>query len=59
MRATKYTLEIEAQGLSKDVFAGMLVQVADGLACEVTQGEYRFDDGDSVFWKVTSEEVEF
>lgn len=59
MKAVKYTLEIEAQGLSKDVFAGMLSQVLDGLACEVVQGEYRFDDGDSVFWKITTERVEF
>lgn len=59
MKATKYTLEVMTQGLSKDIFSAMLTQVSDALAAEIVQGEHKYDDGDSVFWRVTAEEVEF
>ena len=59
MKATKYTLQIELQALSKDCLPGILQQVMDGLQREVVKSQIRFDDGDTANWEIISEEVEF
>lgn len=59
MKATKYTLDVHSEGLSKEVFYALLHRVAEEFAQEVTSGRLQMDDGDLIEWHITSVEVTF
>ena len=59
MKATKYTLKIEAEALSMDCMYGLLIDAAQKIAEEATGGELVMDDGDVVRWTTETKQVEF
>ena len=59
MQATKYTLTINADALSKDVFNALVLQALEVMSKEIPNGRLSYDDGDSVSWNVNEEKIEF
>lgn len=59
MKANKFQLDVQCYALSKDVFEGMLMKVLEELNNNTIGGLIDYDDGDTLMWKIQSEEVEF
>ena len=59
MRATKYTLSITLEALSKDCFPGMLSDVQDALARGIVTFKVRHDDGDYIAYDTQKQQVSF
>lgn len=59
MKATKYTLNIEIQVLSKDTIPGLLIELEGVILKENDNGSIVKADGDQVTWMLKSEPVEF
>lgn len=59
MQATKYTLQINIECLSKDSMFGLISKACDQISDEVDSGTLHHDDGDEVSWEITTEQVEF
>lgn len=59
MKAIKYMLTVEAEGLDVAVFRGLLHDVLDGLENQKMSGKSEYLDGDVVEWSIETEEVKF
>ena len=57
MKATKYTLTIDVNALSKDCFKDLVVQALRLIENEVDSGSLSMDDGDNVAWCIESQNV--
>lgn len=58
MKITKRTIQITIEVFSMDSVLAMLGDVAREYENEATSGTLTMDDGDTVTWKTTHEEVE-
>jgi len=59
MNAMKFTVSIEAEVLSLDSVATLLIKVADQIANECPQGRLSFEDGDCIEWNTKLTAVGF
>lgn len=59
MKATKYTLTIKVEVLSRDSVPALVQDVMNNFQGEATSGNLHLDDGDEVTWKTETKEVEF
>ena len=59
MKATKYTLLIKAEALSRATFVSLVMEACNRLDSEHIVGSICMDDGDTVEWGIKTESVEF
>jgi len=59
MEATKWTVNVAAEGLSVQVFKNLLIEVIDSIEREVYSGDIVYQDGDNVHWEVAFVAVDF
>jgi hypothetical protein len=55
MRASKSTVTIKLEVLSKDAIRSLLSTMLEKYENEVTRGELSYDDGDLVSWDTNTE----
>jgi len=59
MKATKHTVTITVEVLSIDTVPGLVQECVEQMRKEYVRGELKADDGDTVKWELTSNQVEF
>lgn len=59
MKTNKITIKIEVEVLSIDAAPAVITNVIKAITKEQISGELVADDGDTVRWETSTEEVEF